>query len=138
MAGRTHGPQVLPITFGYKLAVWVNEVDRHLEGCAEAVSMGPLHHGHGHMPDPRRDPTRAPAPVAPDVWAGVSTGIQRTRPCRRRAGSSMLGPEQQEAAGMVAVRPSRRVVYAVAPVETLSLRQAGTFDLQGPEERASC
>jgi hypothetical protein len=34
----------------------------------------------------------------------------------------MLGPEQQEAAGMVAVRPSRRVVYAVAPEETLGTR----------------
>jgi adenylosuccinate lyase len=29
-AGRTHGQQALPITFGYKLAVWVAEVDRHL------------------------------------------------------------------------------------------------------------
>ena len=36
MAGRTHGQQALPITFGYKLAVWVDELDRHLERCAEA------------------------------------------------------------------------------------------------------
>jgi integrase len=34
----------------------------------------------------------------------------------------MLGPEQQEATGMVAVRPSRRVVDAVAPDETLGTR----------------
>jgi adenylosuccinate lyase len=34
-AGRTHGQQALPITFGYKLAVWVAEVDRHLERLAQ-------------------------------------------------------------------------------------------------------
>jgi 3-carboxy-cis,cis-muconate cycloisomerase len=28
--GRTHGQQALPITFGYKVAVWVAEVRRHL------------------------------------------------------------------------------------------------------------
>jgi adenylosuccinate lyase len=36
MAGRTHGQQALPITFGYKLAVWVDEIDRHFERCREA------------------------------------------------------------------------------------------------------
>jgi 3-carboxy-cis,cis-muconate cycloisomerase len=30
-AGRTHGQQALPITFGYKVAVWVAELDRHRE-----------------------------------------------------------------------------------------------------------
>jgi adenylosuccinate lyase len=30
-AGRTHGQQALPITFGYKLAVWAAEVGRHQE-----------------------------------------------------------------------------------------------------------
>lgn len=30
-AGRTHGQQALPITFGYKVAVWVSEVKRHLQ-----------------------------------------------------------------------------------------------------------
>jgi 3-carboxy-cis,cis-muconate cycloisomerase len=29
-AGRTHGQQALPITFGFKVAVWAAEVDRHL------------------------------------------------------------------------------------------------------------
>lgn len=36
MAGRTHGQQALPVTFGYKVAVWVDEVDRHLQRCSEA------------------------------------------------------------------------------------------------------
>jgi adenylosuccinate lyase len=31
MAGRTHGQIGLPITFGYKAAVWVAEIRRHLE-----------------------------------------------------------------------------------------------------------
>lgn len=31
MVGRTHGQAGLPITFGYKVAVWVAEIRRHLE-----------------------------------------------------------------------------------------------------------
>jgi 3-carboxy-cis,cis-muconate cycloisomerase len=31
MAGRTHGQHALPITFGYKLAIWVDELRRHAE-----------------------------------------------------------------------------------------------------------
>lgn len=31
MVGRTHGMQALPTTFGYKLAVWLDEFSRHLE-----------------------------------------------------------------------------------------------------------
>jgi 3-carboxy-cis,cis-muconate cycloisomerase len=36
MAGRTHGQQALPITFGYKLAVYVAELRRHQERLADA------------------------------------------------------------------------------------------------------
>ncbi|HKZ70519.1 MAG TPA: adenylosuccinate lyase family protein, partial [Anaerolineales bacterium] len=35
MAGRTHGQQALPITFGYKVAVWLAEVLRHRQRLAE-------------------------------------------------------------------------------------------------------
>lgn len=35
MAGRTHGQQALPITFGYKAAIWASEVHRHLERMRE-------------------------------------------------------------------------------------------------------
>jgi len=35
MLGRTHGQAALPITFGLKLAVWVFEIDRHLERIME-------------------------------------------------------------------------------------------------------
>jgi adenylosuccinate lyase len=31
MVGRTHGQQALPITFGYKAAVWLREISRHIE-----------------------------------------------------------------------------------------------------------
>ena len=36
MAGRTHGQQALPITFGFKVAVWASEVKRHQERFAAA------------------------------------------------------------------------------------------------------
>ncbi len=35
MAGRTHGQQALPITFGYKAAVWLDEMQRHVERLEE-------------------------------------------------------------------------------------------------------
>lgn len=35
MAGRTHGQQALPITFGYKVAVWLAEMLRHRTRLAE-------------------------------------------------------------------------------------------------------
>ena len=31
MAGRTHGQHALPITFGFKVAVWIDELSRHQE-----------------------------------------------------------------------------------------------------------
>jgi len=36
MPGRTHGQHALPITFGYKVAVWAAEIRRHLERLEEA------------------------------------------------------------------------------------------------------
>jgi adenylosuccinate lyase len=43
MPGRTHGQHALPITFGYKVAVWASEVRRHLErleACRPRVLVG--------------------------------------------------------------------------------------------------
>ncbi len=37
MAGRTHGTQALPITFGHKCAVWLDEVGRHHERLVQAA-----------------------------------------------------------------------------------------------------
>ena len=37
MAGRTHLQQALPITFGYKAAVWLTSIDRHIERVEQAL-----------------------------------------------------------------------------------------------------
>lgn len=37
MAGRTHGVQALPITFGHKCAVWLDELGRHHERLLQAA-----------------------------------------------------------------------------------------------------
>ena len=40
LPGRTHGQHAVPATFGYKVAVWIDELSRHLdrlEGCEERV-----------------------------------------------------------------------------------------------------
>jgi adenylosuccinate lyase len=45
MVGRTHGQPGLPITFGFKAAVWAAEVRRHLDrwlGCRERLAVGQL------------------------------------------------------------------------------------------------
>jgi len=38
MVARTHGQQALPTTFGYKVAVWIDEIDRHLERFDQAYA----------------------------------------------------------------------------------------------------
>lgn len=38
MAGRTHLQQALPVTFGYKVAVWLSSIDRHAERLPEIRS----------------------------------------------------------------------------------------------------
>ncbi len=37
MAGRTHGVQALPITFGHKCALWLDEIGRHHERLVQAA-----------------------------------------------------------------------------------------------------
>jgi 3-carboxy-cis,cis-muconate cycloisomerase len=37
MAGRTHLQQALPVTFGYKAAVWLSSIDRHIERLEQAL-----------------------------------------------------------------------------------------------------
>ncbi|MDQ0272360.1 adenylosuccinate lyase [Cytobacillus purgationiresistens] len=36
MPGRTHGQHALPITFGYKVAIWVDEIGRHISRLEES------------------------------------------------------------------------------------------------------
>ena len=45
MAGRTHGQHALPITLGFKFAVWMREIARHVQRlmeCRERVSVGKM------------------------------------------------------------------------------------------------
>ncbi|MBL8806083.1 MAG: adenylosuccinate lyase family protein [Rhodospirillales bacterium] len=37
MAGRTHLQQALPITFGYKVAVWLSSIERHIERLSQLL-----------------------------------------------------------------------------------------------------
>lgn len=52
MAGRTHGQTGLPITFGYKAASWLDEIDRHrrrLLEIAQRMEVGQLAGGVGSL-----------------------------------------------------------------------------------------
>ncbi len=52
MAGRTHGQQAQPVTFGYKVAIWITEVRRHrvrMDQCAERLFMGQFSGAVGSM-----------------------------------------------------------------------------------------
>ena len=37
IAGRTHGQHAVPATFGYKVAVWIDELIRHVERLQQAA-----------------------------------------------------------------------------------------------------
>ena len=52
LPGRTHGQHAVPATFGYKVAVWIDELSRHLnrlKGCEERVFVTMLGGGAGTM-----------------------------------------------------------------------------------------
>ena len=52
LPGRTHGQHAVPATFGYKVAVWIDELCRHVErlrGCEERVFVAMLGGGAGTL-----------------------------------------------------------------------------------------
>lgn len=52
MPGRTHGQHALPLTFGYKVAVWIDELSRHVErlrGCESRLFVAMLGGGAGTL-----------------------------------------------------------------------------------------
>jgi adenylosuccinate lyase len=52
MPGRTHGQHALPITFGFKVAVWIDELSRHVErlqACEARVFVAMLGGGVGSL-----------------------------------------------------------------------------------------
>src|SRR5438093_1259386 len=52
LPGRTHGQHAVPATFGFKVAVWIDELGRHverLEGCEDRVFVAMLGGGAGTL-----------------------------------------------------------------------------------------
>lgn len=52
MPGRTHGQHAVPVTFGYKVAVWIDEIIRHVErmqACEDRVFAAMLGGGAGTL-----------------------------------------------------------------------------------------
>jgi len=63
LAGRTHGQHAVPATFGYKVAVWIDELLRHVERLRQAA-------GGGAPPRSRRwvSGARSCKPASPNTW----------------------------------------------------------------------
>ena len=62
LAGRTHGQHATPITFGFKVAVWLDEVQRHIERMAQLaprVFVGEFAGASTTLASLGADPTRA-------------------------------------------------------------------------------
>ena len=70
MAGRTHLQQALPVTFGYKAAIWLAMFDRHAERLAQL----------------RRACWSASSPARPARWPRSATRASR---CRRRCAEEL-------------------------------------------------
>src|SRR5207244_9984644 len=52
LPGRTHGQHAVPATFGFKVAVWIDELGRHVErlhGCESRVFVAMLGGGAGTL-----------------------------------------------------------------------------------------
>ena len=59
MLGRTHGQAAVPITFGLKVAVWLDELRRHLNRLDEAtprIAVGKFLGAVGTVPHRDREP----------------------------------------------------------------------------------
>ena len=81
MAGRTHLQHALPITFGYKAAVWLSALDRHADGLRELrprVLVGAVRRRRRHAGLARRGRSqpRHPAPS----WPASSASATRRSP----------------------------------------------------------
>jgi 3-carboxy-cis,cis-muconate cycloisomerase len=66
MAGRTHGQHAVPITFGLKVASWIDEIGRHITRMREL------------------EPRLFVAIVGGAAGSFASLGDRRTRSARRR------------------------------------------------------
>ena len=83
MAGRTHGQQGLPITFGFKAASWGAEISRHRQRLAEIaprMDIGQLCGGVGSLSSlgPRAFEILKPLPI--QAWTALSRNILDVEP----------------------------------------------------------
>ncbi|EAZ59620.1 hypothetical protein PA2G_02911 [Pseudomonas aeruginosa 2192] len=85
MVARTHGQQALPTTFGYKVAVWVDEIDRHLarfDEARERVLVGNLTGAVGTLASFGRPGLRATAANPGQAWPRRAVDQLAQRPDR--------------------------------------------------------
>jgi adenylosuccinate lyase len=78
-AGRTHGQHATPITFGFKVAVWVDEVHRHIERLEQAaprVFVGEFAGASTTLASLGADPAKALA-VQRGLMADLGLGVPR-------------------------------------------------------------
>ena len=76
-AGRTHGQHATPITFGFKVAVWLDEVRRHIERLEQAalrVFVGEFAGASTTLASIAADPTRALA-IQSRLMADLGLGV---------------------------------------------------------------
>lgn len=67
LAGRTHGQHAVPITFGFKVAVWIDELSRHVTRLLRAAD-----HGFRAMTGGAAGTFAGLGPEGPAVQAGVA------------------------------------------------------------------
>src|SRR6058998_2869768 len=82
LPGRTHGQHAVPATFGFKVAVWIDELGRHVErlqGCEARVFVAMLGGGAGMLASPAR------LPPATRAFRRRRRASPRTRAPRSRA-----------------------------------------------------
>src|SRR5579885_434891 len=77
MAGRTHLQHALPITFGYKAAVWLSALDRHAERLRQLRPRVLLvQFGGAAAPSPRSGQAPRSSPAAPNCRANSISAIR--------------------------------------------------------------
>ena len=81
MPGRTHGQHAVPATFGYKVAVWIDEIIRHTErltSCEDRVFVAMLGGGAGTMASVGLEGLKTQDLIAKELGIGSMTMPART------------------------------------------------------------
>ena len=94
MPGRTHGQHALPITFGFKVAVWIDELCRHVErlrGCEGRVFVAMLGGGAGTLASLGEDGLAAQERMAARLGMTPMSVPARTIPDHQAEYVALLG-----------------------------------------------